>query len=126
MTVSFMLTWEFLQSRWVAKKVSDVATKYITEVLNAEVEFENLQFNLFPPGANVKNVNFILKNEKVDLNIKANSLGVYFNPLDVFETDFIADRVVLEDGRVCLRSCGGRECITVCIRLNWLRKDSYT
>ena len=100
MSVSFMLTWEFLQSRWVAKKVSDVATKYITEVLNAEVEFENLQFNLFPPGANVKNVSFILKNEKVDLNFKANSLGIYFNPLDVFETDFIADRVVLEDGRV--------------------------
>lgn len=100
MMLAFMLTWEFLQSRWVAKKVSNIATKYVTEVLDAEVSFENLQFNLLPPGANVKNLSFKMEKSSMGLTIKANELGVYFNPLDVFETDFIADRVTIIDGLV--------------------------
>ncbi|MAZ48767.1 MAG: hypothetical protein CME65_09395 [Halobacteriovoraceae bacterium] len=100
MVVAFMLTWEFLQSRWVAKKVSTIATKYITEVLDAEIAFENLQFNLFPPGANVRNLTFEMEREKIALEVKANELGIYFSPLDVFETDFIADRMLISDGSV--------------------------
>lgn len=103
LSVSFLITWEFLQSKWVAQKVSHVATKYVTEVLDAEIQFENLQFNLFPPGATVKNLSFEGKKKNIQISAGASSVGVYFNPLDVFETNFIVDKIVLSDGMVSVQ-----------------------
>ena len=97
--IMFVFTWEFLQSQWVAKQISTYTTKYITEVLDSEVEFGNLQFNLFPPGATAKNVRFRANPSQVSLNIEANEVGVFFNPFDVFETNFRIDSIKIKDGQ---------------------------
>jgi translocation and assembly module TamB len=100
LSLSFFAVWEVLQSNWVASQVSKVATNYIEEVLNAEVEFNNLKFNLFPPGAEVRNVLFKGKQDNKTFFVEAASLGVFFNPFDVFKTDFIADNIVIDDAIV--------------------------
>ena len=41
--ILFYATWEALQSRWMAEQVSKISTRYIREVLNADVEFNNLK-----------------------------------------------------------------------------------
>lgn len=100
LVVSFVAVWEVLQSQWVAVQVSKVATKYIEEVLKAEIEFNNLQFNLFPPGAEVRDIKFSGQKNDVSFKIEAASLGIYFNPFDVFNTHFIVDNIEVNDGRV--------------------------
>lgn len=96
--VAFYGIWEFLQSEWVASKISKVATTYAENVLNSDIEFENLRFNLFPPGADLKQ--FKIKGEKNGINFHAevNKLGIYFNPIDVLSTSFSVNEIYLEDG----------------------------
>jgi translocation and assembly module TamB len=84
----------------VASQVSKLATNYIEDVLEADVEFDNLQFNLFPPGAEVRNVLFKGEKNRNKFFVEASSLGVFFNPFDVFKTDFIVDNIVINDALV--------------------------
>lgn len=104
LSMSFFAVWEILQSQWVATQVSKVATRYIEDVLEADVEFNNLQFNLFPPGAEVRNVLFNGKKENSKISVEAGSVGVFFNPFDVFKTNFIIDNIVIEDAHVNIQS----------------------
>lgn len=94
----FMAIWEVLQSKWVGDQISNLATSYIVEVLDADVEFSNLQFNLFPPGAEVNDVSFNAKKSNFEVSVHAKKLGIYFNPFDVFQTSFVIDNINIEDG----------------------------
>lgn len=98
--VIFIAAWEVLQSHWVATRVSSMATKYIEQVYRAQVEFEALDFQLYPPGAELKNVKVRSKEHGVDVEANVSRVGLYFNPFDVFHTEFIIDEVLIDDGWV--------------------------
>jgi translocation and assembly module TamB len=104
MVLSFVAIWEALQSRWVARQVSNLAQSYVEQIFNAEIEFNHLQFNLFPPGAVVKDVVFKVDDNIFKLDAKINSVGIFFNPFDVFHTNFLVDEVVVEDGKFVYRT----------------------
>jgi translocation and assembly module TamB len=99
-SLSFLGIWEVLQSEWMAHKVSNIATKYVKEVLKSDIHFEKIKFNLLPPAAELKNVRISAEKEDVKTNIDLEVLGFYFNPLDIFNTRFTVDDVVISDGRV--------------------------
>ena len=98
MFLAFFAVWEFLQTEWVADKVSVVATKYAKEVLNSDVKFESMEFKLFPPGAELKNVKITGEKDKFKFRSDVSSLGVYFNPFDFLNTSFQVNQVIIEDG----------------------------
>ena len=99
-SISLVSIWETLQSEWVAKKVSFLATKYAKEVLNSDIQFVKLNFKLFPPAAEIEEVKLSFKKDEVSGEVELEKLGMYFNPLDVFNTKFTIDNVKLSDGRI--------------------------
>ena len=99
-SISLVSIWETLQSEWVAKKVSFLATKYAKEVLNSDIQFVKLNFKLFPPATEIEEVKLSFKKDEVSGEVELEKLGMYFNPLDVFNTKFTIDNVKLSDGRI--------------------------
>ncbi len=102
--LSFVVTWEVLQSRWIASNVSEIVTDYVNEKYNGEIEFSNFTFKLFPPGAQVNDVKFRGNVEGVEIETQVQTAGIYFSPWDVFETQFIVDEVLLADGYITIKS----------------------
>lgn len=103
-SLSFIAIWETLQSEWMASKVSSMATSYAREVLKSDIYFENLKFNLFPPAAELNNVVVRLDKNKTNVEVNLSKLGFYFNPLDIFNTTFTIDEVVLSDGLIVIET----------------------
>jgi translocation and assembly module TamB len=99
-SLSFIGIWEALQSEWMASRVSTIANKYVKEVLKSDINFEKLKFNLFPPAAELKNVRVFAEKKGVKTIIKLDILGLYFNPLDIFNTRFTIDNVLIADGSI--------------------------
>ena len=102
MLIAFYAMWETLQSSWVAGKISGYATKYAKEVLNTDIKFESMNFKLFPPGAELNNVVILSHYENIDVSFKSKSLGVYFNPLDIFNTSFQIESIDIFDASVMI------------------------
>lgn len=100
MMLSFVVVWEGLQSEWFAGKVSIYATKYAKEILDTDIRFGSINFRIYPPGAELKNVQVKGQDDDFMFETKVTSLGFYFNPFDVFDTKFRVNRIVLNDGKV--------------------------
>ena len=99
-SVSFVGIWEFLQSEWMADKVSYVATKYVKEVLKSDVKFEKIEFDLFPPAAEFKRVHFTGSKNNLDVDIQLENISLEFDPLNVFSTEFNVENIKLVDGLI--------------------------
>jgi translocation and assembly module TamB len=99
-SVSFVFIWEFVQSEFVADILSESITDYTKEKLDLELNFENIEFNLFPPGAEFQNIKIRSLNKDIDLKSDLSSLGVEFDFWDIFKTDFTISNVYLKDGNV--------------------------
>lgn len=106
MTVLVGASWEILQSKWVGSKVSNLVTNYIESTYNAKIKFDKIEFKFYPPGAEIQNVNFKYNDKNLDVSLKGARLGVYFKLFDVFRTDFIADRVLLDDAELNVKMLG--------------------
>lgn len=100
LVILFAITWEVLQSNWVANKISKLTTSYVKTVLDSELQFENIEFEFFPPGAKLKNVSFTGVKSGVIANVSMGSVGIYFNPFDIFRTDFIVDSIRVNDSHI--------------------------
>lgn len=98
--LSFVVVWEGLQSEWFAKKVSSYATKYAKEILDTDIRFSSINFRIYPPGAELKNVQVMGEDDDFKFETKVSSLGFYFNPFDIFDTKFRVNRIVLKDGKL--------------------------
>lgn len=101
---SFLLIWEFVQSKTFADILSKNVTKYSKEILGADLSFERVEFKLFPPGVEVNNVLLEKKEGKNFLKTNVSGLGISFDVLDLFETDLTIDKLYLKDGIVEVRS----------------------
>tara|TARA_Y100000768_G_C23989377_1_gene691173 strand:- start:2579 stop:6517 length:3939 start_codon:yes stop_codon:yes gene_type:complete len=82
----------------VADRISVMATKYAKEVLNTDIKFESMVFNLYPPGASFKNVHVKVNQDDIKVQTEIAELGVFFNPLDFLNTSFQIDQIKLNDG----------------------------
>lgn len=104
-----MIIWEILQSEYVADKISRVATSYVEKVLKAKIEFKNLEFSLFPPGAEVKN--FLLEGHEgnFDFKVRSNYIGIFFSPTDLFNTNFTINEIAINDAKIFFKQKSKKE-----------------
>ena len=100
--ICFVGAWEVLQSNWVADNLSVVVTKYLESEFKSKASFSNLSFTFFPPGAEVTNFKFDGEINNNKITVESGKLGVYFNPFDVFNTQFTVNNIAMEDGFVRL------------------------
>lgn len=91
--------WEFVQSEFFASRLSTNVTKYTKEYLDADLNFDKIEFKFFPPGIEVNNVTLTKeKKNEGSLFAQVSSLGVEFNPFDLFKTDLTIEKVYFFDG----------------------------
>lgn len=103
MSFLFLITWEIVQSKYVAEKTSEIITKYANRYLGAKAEFRDLNFKLFPPGVEIEDVSFKLaKNAEVEL--KSGRIGAYFNFKDLFSTTFMISEIGASDIELKVRT----------------------
>lgn len=100
LSLSFFFIWEFVQSEFVAKNISNSITKYTRDNMQISFEFENIQFKLFPPGLEFRNIQAKSLNDQLHLKADLSALGVEFKFLDIFKTDLTISNVYLKDGNV--------------------------
>lgn len=95
---SVFVIWQGLQSEWFADKVSTYATKYAKEIFETDIQFKAIEFKLFPPGAELRQVVIKGDDQGVEFSTRLSNLGFYFNPIDAFETKFKVNKIILKDG----------------------------
>ena len=100
----FLVTWEVLQSRWVANEISLITTKYAERLLKVNVSFNNLEFEMYPPGANLKKVKIQGEKNNIKFSFMLDNIGIYFNPLDIFTTKFRIDEIRASGARINLEN----------------------
>jgi len=100
--ICIVAAWEVLQSNWVADNLSIVVTRYLESEFKSKASFSNLSFTFFPPGAEVTNFKFDGEINNNKITAESGKLGVYFNPFDVFNTQFTINNIAMEDGVVRL------------------------
>lgn len=101
MMISFMAVWQFVQSEFFAEFISDSISTYAEKKLNTNIKFEKLEFQLFPPGVNIKHIQLNKKDFKdYDLDFNLNSLGIFFNITDTFETKVTIKEIKFKEGVV--------------------------
>lgn len=102
MTISFIGSWQFLQSNSFAIFLSKSITEYTKKTIGGDIKFSKVDFKFFPPGAQIKNVEFkLLKNES-EISLNLNSVGIFFSIMDSFKTKLTVKKVEFEDGKVTL------------------------
>lgn len=89
--------WEFLQSDFFGKSVSGNLNNLTRSQAGVSISFENLDFQFFPPGANLNNVSVEVERSEVKATAKVGRLGLYFNLLDSFKTKLSVREFYLED-----------------------------
>lgn len=99
-----VILWEGLQSQWFASKLSVYATKYAKEILETDIRFSSINFKIYPPGAELQGVTVKGSDNDFEFETQVSSLGFYFNPFDVLDTEFRINRIVLEDGKLNFQS----------------------
>ncbi|MEX0798202.1 MAG: translocation/assembly module TamB domain-containing protein [Bacteriovoracaceae bacterium] len=96
--VALLAIWEFLQSDMFGKNLSKTVNKVTKSQFGAAINFENLSFQLFPPGANLNSVSIELDRPGMKAEAKLGKLGVYFNLIDSFQTKLTIKELFVEDG----------------------------
>jgi translocation and assembly module TamB len=97
------LAWKFIQSERFAKILIAEVDKKLSLELSAEIDFEKIQLQVFPPATILKNVKF--RKEEGDnfrLSIDAESLILDFGVGSFFTSKFLIEKISIEQGRLVL------------------------
>ena len=100
---TFYVAWEAIQSEYVAGLLTKTITRITEDRLGAKLKFERLQFDLFPPGIYVENVEFNSITKDYVYSSYLGSVGISFDLMDVFKTKFTLSDIYLNDGRVNIK-----------------------
>ena len=75
------------------------------------LEFERLDFKLYPPASIVKQVKLkqLTKKESGIQYVEANQVGIYFNVWDFFSNKITVDKIRVYDAEVVIDSVGNFE-----------------
>jgi translocation and assembly module TamB len=86
-------TWQFMQSEMFASYAADKITNYISKRTNLAVNFERIEFQLYPIGSILKSVE-VMSDEKSGIkNLYASEVGVYFDFLDFFSNKITVKKI---------------------------------
>lgn len=96
--------WEFLQSDFFGNSVSKNLNRVTKSQFGVALNFENLDFQLFPPGANLNHVEIQVSRHEVNASARVGKLGIYFNLLDSFRTKLTVKEFYMEDAVVVVES----------------------
>ena len=88
-------TWQFMQSELFASYAAKRLTSYISNQTNLTVEFERIEFQLYPIGSVLKSVEVLSQNDTGVKNIYASEIGFYFDFLD-----FFSNKITIESVRI--------------------------
>ncbi len=92
--------WEFLQTDFFGSNLSKNLNRFTQKELGVSVSFDRLEFQLFPPGANLNNAHILIDREDVKGEVKASKFGVYFNLLDSFRTKLTVKEFMISDASI--------------------------
>ncbi len=101
--ITFYVAWEIIQSEYVAGILTKTITRVTEQKLGAKLKFERIQFDLFPPGVYIENVEFNSITEDYVYSSYLGSVGISFDLLDVFKTKFTLSDIYLNDGRLNIK-----------------------
>ncbi len=86
-------TWQFMQSELFASYAAEKLTTYISKRTNLAVNFERIEFQLYPIGSVLKSVE-VMSEEKTGIkNLYASEVGVYFDFLDFFSNKITVKKI---------------------------------
>src|SRR5690606_16921588 len=89
--------------------LSNTLSTIAEKQFKVDIEFEKLEFQLFPPGANVKNIYLKKVDENYSFDITLGRLGIYFNLLDSFKTKLTIKELFLEDSIIQIKTTSTTE-----------------
>ena len=82
-----------MQSEMFASYAADKITNYISKRTNLAVNFERIEFQLYPIGSILKSVE-VMSDEKSGIkNLYASEVGVYFDFLDFFSNKITVKKI---------------------------------
>ncbi|MCO4754605.1 MAG: translocation/assembly module TamB domain-containing protein [Bacteriovoracaceae bacterium] len=96
----FIGVWNFLQSDIFGQNLSKTLNKISQSQADVSISFENLDFQFFPPGANLNNVKVSVDREDIKARAEMAKLGIYFNLIDSFQTKLTIKELFIEDAVV--------------------------
>ncbi len=101
LSLFLMITWEVMQSEFVATRVSKAITIYTKKFLNADIQFQDLNFELFPPGVALEGVSFEIERK---VSIQAKVVRGSFRIEDIFSTKLGLSELRVDDFVVNIKS----------------------
>ncbi len=106
MGVSFLMfgAWRFVHSKTFASILTSQTRKIISKKIHADVKFEKVSLEIFPPGVSLKNVSFLKEEKELQLEVRAGRLSVFFNMFDAFNNKLSFKEVQLLDSVVSLET----------------------
>lgn len=106
---ALVVIWQFVQSDTFGKSVSNNLNRVTKSQFGVSVNFENLDFQLFPPGANLNQVELQVNRQDAKGSAHVSKLGLYFNLLDTFRTKLTVKEFYLEDAVIQVETFQGGE-----------------
>jgi len=88
---------EILQSDMLGRNISKTINKITQDQFKTKVAFDKIEFQLFPPGLKVKNVDLSFKNNDLKIDLKSYSLGAYIDLRDVFQEKPTISELLISD-----------------------------
>lgn len=86
-------TWQFMQSEVFASYAAERLTSYISKKTNLAVNFERIEFQLYPIGSVLKSVEVLSEEDTGIKNLYASEVGFYFDFLDFFSNKITIKKI---------------------------------
>lgn len=99
--LTFWGGWTFIHSKKFSEAASKRVSYLLTKKIGAQLSFEGVEFNMFPPSTIFKNV-VVTKNDpnKFNIAISLKEFGVYFTYASFLGGNLEIDELLLKDGDV--------------------------
>lgn len=104
-----MSTWRFVQSEYFGSIVTNEINKNISNKLDVDLKFSNVEIDMFPPSTRLMNVSISSENKEYEFDITASSLTLSFGLSDLFGSKFSIKRIGLEDAFIDLSNLKTKE-----------------
>lgn len=93
--------WKMIQTKYVADKISNKISYFVSQKISSNIKFEKLEFNFIPAGVTLKNVSFVSDHEKIkEFSFYFNKLHINISPLDLFSSRLKFSEFILDDGMI--------------------------
>ena len=87
--------WKFIQTDFFGEQATKILTQVVLEEAEMNLKAQNVEFQLFPPGAEIYGV----KLEALDMSFRvhAEKVGVYFNLIDILSANLKVGEINIQN-----------------------------